>query len=149
MHAAHDGGVGHRQAALGHHLHQVPETELEEELTKSVLESGAQEPPALSTVPRAAFSVPTTLHASLMARLDRLGSAAKDVAQTGATIGREFGLGLLAFVTDLSEPQLREALDRLVRCGRRIIALSEKPASDTIEQWNGLLFRLHERLGMI
>ena len=52
-----------------------------------------------------------------MARLDRLGSAAKEVAQTGAAIGREFGFGLLASVTDLPEPQLREALDRLTNAG--------------------------------
>ncbi len=52
-----------------------------------------------------------------MARLDRLGPAAKEVAQTGAAIGREFGYGLLASVTDLPEPQLREALDRLTNAG--------------------------------
>ena len=88
-----------------------------EELTKAVLESGAQASAALSAVPHPALSVPATLHASLMARLDRLGPAAKDVAQTGAAIGREFGYGLLASVTDLPEPQLREALDRLTNAG--------------------------------
>ena len=88
-----------------------------EELTKAVLESGAQAPAALSAVPHPALSVPATLHASLMARLDRLGPAAKDVAQTGAAIGREFGFGLLASATDLPEPQLREALDRLTNAG--------------------------------
>ena len=44
-----------------------------------------------STEPHLGLSVPATLHASLMARLDRLGPAAKDVAQIGAAIGREFG----------------------------------------------------------
>ncbi len=88
-----------------------------EELTKAVLESGEQAPAALSAVPHPALSVPATLHASLMARLDRLGPAAKDVAQIGAAIGREFGHGLLASTTDLSEPQLREALDRLTNAG--------------------------------
>jgi class 3 adenylate cyclase/tetratricopeptide (TPR) repeat protein len=88
-----------------------------EELTKAVLESGGQGAAALSSVPHPALSVPATLHASLMARLDRLGPAAKDVAQTGAAIGREFGHGLLAPTTDLSEPQLREALDRLTNAG--------------------------------
>jgi hypothetical protein len=53
-----------------------------EELTKAVLESGAQGTAALSAVPHPARSVPATLHASLMARLDRLGPAAKDMAQT-------------------------------------------------------------------
>src|SRR5205823_10175137 len=44
-----------------------------EELTKAVLESGPQSAAALSAVPHPAVSVPATLHASLMARLDRLG----------------------------------------------------------------------------
>jgi class 3 adenylate cyclase/tetratricopeptide (TPR) repeat protein len=88
-----------------------------EELTKAVLESGNQAPASLSSVPHTASSVPATLHASLMARLDRLGSAAKDVAQTGAAIGREFDFELLASTTDMPEPQLREALDRLTNAG--------------------------------
>ena len=70
----------------------------------------AQGAVALSAMPHPALSVPATLHASLMARLDRLGSAAKEVAQTGAAIGREFGYELLASVSDLSPPQLSEAL---------------------------------------
>jgi tetratricopeptide (TPR) repeat protein len=88
-----------------------------EELTKAVLESGAQAAAALSAVPHPALSVPATLHASLMARLDRLGPAAKDVAQTGAAIGREFEFGLLASVTDLPELRLCQALDRLTNSG--------------------------------
>jgi hypothetical protein len=43
----------------------------------------------------------------------RLGPADKEVAQTGASIGHEFGDELLASITDLPEPQLNEALDRL------------------------------------
>jgi tetratricopeptide (TPR) repeat protein len=88
-----------------------------EELTKAVLEAGAQAPAALSAMPQPALSVPATLHASLMARLDRLGPIAKEVAQAGATIGREFRYSLLATITDLPEPQLREALDRLTHAG--------------------------------
>jgi class 3 adenylate cyclase/tetratricopeptide (TPR) repeat protein len=88
-----------------------------EELTKAVLESGAQGAAALSSVPHPGLSVPASLHASLMARLDRLGSAAKEVAQTGAAIGREFGHGLLASATDLPEPQLHDGLDRLTHAG--------------------------------
>jgi class 3 adenylate cyclase/tetratricopeptide (TPR) repeat protein len=88
-----------------------------EELTKAVLEAGAQAPAALSATPPARLSVPATLHASLMARLDRLGPAAKEVAQAGAAIGREFGYGLLASIIDLPESQLREALDRLTGAG--------------------------------
>src|SRR6185369_5503263 len=53
----------------------------------------------------------------LMARLDRLGPAAKEVAQAGAVIGREFSYVLLVSVTDLPDPQLREALERLTSAG--------------------------------
>ena len=88
-----------------------------EELTKAVLESVAQGAAALSVVPHPASSVPATLHASLIARLDRLGPDAKNAAQTGAAIGREFGHELLALVTDLSVPQLHKALDRLTIAG--------------------------------
>ena len=63
-----------------------------EELTKAVLESGLlreQEGCYVLDRPLPSFAIPTTLYASLMARLDRLG-AAKEVAQIGAAIGREF-----------------------------------------------------------
>jgi class 3 adenylate cyclase/predicted ATPase len=102
-----------------------------EELTKAVLESDGQTPAALSSVPHAALSVPATLHASLMARLDRLGLTAKEVAQTGAAIGREFGHDLLASTTDLPEPQLREALDRLTNAGL-LFARGTPPQSNYI-----------------
>jgi class 3 adenylate cyclase/predicted ATPase len=88
-----------------------------EEMTKTVLESGAQAPAALSAMPHWALSVPATLHASLMARLDRLGPTAREVAQAGAAIGREFGFGLLAPISDLPEPRLHEGLDRLTNAG--------------------------------
>ena len=87
-----------------------------EELTKAVLEARAQAPAALSAISHPG-PVPATLHASLMARLDRLGPPAKEIAQTGAAIGREFGYDLLAAAADLPEPQLREALDRLINAG--------------------------------
>jgi class 3 adenylate cyclase/tetratricopeptide (TPR) repeat protein len=88
-----------------------------EELTKAVLEADAQAPAALSTMPHPALSMPPTLHASLMARLDRLGPITREVAQAGAAIGREFSHALLASITDLPEPQLCEALDRLINAG--------------------------------
>ena len=50
------------------------------------------------SVPSARMGVPATLQASLMARLDRLGSAAKGVAQMGAAIGREYSYELAAAV---------------------------------------------------
>jgi predicted ATPase len=73
-----------------------------EELTKSVLESG---------VPL--VGIPTTLHDSLMARLDRLESVRR-VAQTGAAIGREFSYQLLHAVSRLPKDELQAALTRLV-----------------------------------
>jgi class 3 adenylate cyclase len=88
-----------------------------EELTKAVLESSAPAAAVLAAAPHPALAVPATLHASLMARLDRLGPASKDVAQKGAVIGREFAYDLLAATADLPEPQLREALDRLANSG--------------------------------
>ena len=51
-----------------------------------------------------------------MARLDRLGSA-KEVAQIGAVIGREFPHALIAAVARKGEPELRSALDRLIDAG--------------------------------
>jgi predicted ATPase len=57
--------------------------------------------------------IPTTLHDSLMARLDRLASV-RLVAQIGAAIGRQFPYVLLRAVSSLSEDELRAALARLV-----------------------------------
>ena len=51
-----------------------------------------------------------------MARLDRLG-AAKEVAQIGAVIGREFSYGVISAVARKPEPELKSALDRLVGAG--------------------------------
>jgi predicted ATPase len=60
--------------------------------------------------------VPASLHASLMARLDRLGPA-KEVAQFGAAIGREFSHALLAAVVRKPEAEMATALDRLIAAG--------------------------------
>ena len=65
-----------------------------------------------AAVPSPTLAVPASLHASLMARLDRLG-AAKEVAQIGAAIGREFSHALLASVLHQQEAELGLALDRL------------------------------------
>ena len=68
-----------------------------EEMTRAVLEaeSEADAQKTTAAVPPSAIAVPASLHASLMARLDRLGPA-KEVAQIGAVIGREFPHALLA-----------------------------------------------------
>ena len=89
-----------------------------EEMTKAVLElegegearrtDGAVSPPVLA--------VPASLQASLMARLDRLGPA-KEVAQIGAAIGRQFSHALLASVVRQPDAELESALDRLVAAG--------------------------------
>jgi predicted ATPase len=57
------------------------------------------------------------LQASLMARLDRLGSAAREVAQIGAAIGRDFPYQLLLAASQRGEAETRAALDRLVAAG--------------------------------
>jgi class 3 adenylate cyclase/predicted ATPase len=91
-----------------------------EELTKAVLESAGQGDrvgAVLATTSPAAQSVPATLHASLMARLDRLGPAAKEIAQIGAGLGREFGYELIEPVAQRPEPELQAALDQLVDAG--------------------------------
>ena len=69
-----------------------------------------------AAVPSPALAVPASLHASLMARLDRLGSA-KEVGQIGAAIGREFSYALLAAVVAKPEAELQPALDRLMQAG--------------------------------
>ena len=89
-----------------------------EEMTKAVLEAGGQEAAerAVGAIPSPTVAVPASLHASLMARLDRLGPA-KEVAQIGAVIGREFSHSLLTVVSQKEEPELQSALDRLVQAG--------------------------------
>jgi class 3 adenylate cyclase/predicted ATPase len=87
-----------------------------EEMTKAVLEAEGEGAAAhtAAAVPSPALAVPASLHASLMARLDRLGSA-KGVAQVGAAIGREFSHELLTVVLGVSEQELNSALDRLLQ----------------------------------
>jgi class 3 adenylate cyclase/predicted ATPase len=88
-----------------------------EETTKAVLEAegqGAEQ--TVAAIPSPTRAVPASLHASLMARLDRLGPA-KEVAQIGAAIGREFSHALLAAVARKQDAELRSALDRLMEAG--------------------------------
>jgi predicted ATPase len=89
-----------------------------EEMTKAVLEAGSERAArdAVASVPFTAAAVPASLHASLLARLDRLG-AAKRVAQIGAAIGRDFSHALLDAVVGEPEAELDAALDRLVAAG--------------------------------
>ena len=89
-----------------------------EEMTKAVLEAEGEGEArrTVAAVPSPALAVPASLHASLMARLDRLGPA-KEVAQIGAAIGRGFSHTLLAAVAHKPEPDLNPALDRLIEAG--------------------------------
>lgn len=82
-----------------------------EELTKSVLESGVS-----ADEPVTEELIPATLQSSLVVRLDRLDEA-KEIAQVGATIGREFSYDLLAAVLGKTDVEINVALDRLVQSG--------------------------------
>jgi class 3 adenylate cyclase/tetratricopeptide (TPR) repeat protein len=92
-----------------------------EEVTRAVLEAARADAscgktglPIQAKLDRA---VPATLHASLIARLDRIGSTAKEIAQVGAAIGREFSYQLLAATSQRSPSHLQQALTRLVETG--------------------------------
>jgi predicted ATPase/class 3 adenylate cyclase len=88
-----------------------------EELTKTVLETGLlheQGDHYILNRPLPPMAIPTSLHASLMARLDRL-APVREVAQIGAVVGREFSYELLSTVAGLPKERLEEALAQLVR----------------------------------
>jgi predicted ATPase len=87
-----------------------------EELTKAVVEARVQdgdEASTLNLVPPSALAIPATLHASLIARLDRLGAVAREVAQIGAAIGREFSYEVLAPIAQKADMEVQTALSRL------------------------------------
>jgi class 3 adenylate cyclase len=91
-----------------------------EELTKAVLESTRQEGRVAAVMAKksvAALSVPVALHASLIARLDRLGAASKEIAQIGAVLGREFNYELIVPVAQCDRRELEAALDQLTDAG--------------------------------
>src|SRR5262249_36793692 len=87
-----------------------------EEMAKAMLEGG-NAGTAFSRAGTPALMVPPPLQASLMARLDRLGAAAREVAQVGAVLGREFSYELLAAVAQKNAAELDAALDQLVIAG--------------------------------
>ena len=87
-----------------------------EELTKAVLESDAvieHDDRYELAGDLSSLAIPATLRGSLMARLDRLGSA-KEVAQVAAIIGREFSYKLIESICNMSELELGRALHQLV-----------------------------------
>jgi class 3 adenylate cyclase/tetratricopeptide (TPR) repeat protein len=90
-----------------------------EELTKTLLEGGLlreQDGRYVLASALLPLTIPSSLHDSLVARLDRL-AAVKEVAQMGAAIGREFSYGMLAAVAHRTDSELRDALDQLVGAG--------------------------------
>jgi class 3 adenylate cyclase/tetratricopeptide (TPR) repeat protein len=88
-----------------------------EELTKAVVESGtlidAGDHFAM-TGPMPRLAIPTSLHASLLARLDRLAPSAREVAQIGAVLGRQFSHELIGAVAHMPRHILDEALVELM-----------------------------------
>jgi class 3 adenylate cyclase len=87
-----------------------------EEMTKAVLEVESDGEALNAAVPGASLAVPASLHASLLSRLDRLGSA-KEVAKIAAAIGREVPHSLLAAVASKPKEELAFAMDSLSRAG--------------------------------
>ena len=89
-----------------------------EEITKAALEAAAEGTAerAIAAIPQSKIAVPASLHASLMARLDRLGPA-KEVVQIGSALGRQFPHALIAAVARKPEAELQSALERVVRGG--------------------------------
>ena len=91
-----------------------------EELTKMVTESMGSiesirsiESVGATGQPSLPLGIPATLHDALMARLDRLGPA-KEIAQLGATLGRELTYDLLQAVSPVDEAMLQQGLRQLV-----------------------------------
>ena len=87
-----------------------------EELTKSVVESGVltdagDRYTVAGQLP--ALAIPTSLNASLLARLDRL-APVREVAQIGAALGRQFSHALISAVASMPQPQLDDALAQLL-----------------------------------
>jgi class 3 adenylate cyclase/predicted ATPase len=90
-----------------------------EELTKSVVESGILTETGdgyAASRPLTALVIPTTLHASLLARLDRL-APTREVAQIGAALGRSFSHEQISAVLGMPQQQLDDALAQLVHAG--------------------------------
>src|SRR5215813_10581202 len=85
-------------------------------MTKAVLETAETERTRERAAAAVTSPVPASLHASLMARLDRLGSA-KAIAQIGAVIGRGFSHALVAAVVQKSQGDLETGLEQLIAAG--------------------------------
>jgi class 3 adenylate cyclase/tetratricopeptide (TPR) repeat protein len=89
-----------------------------EELTRAVIEAGPGGEALAGAMPLPPSGVPPALHASLVARLDRLGPTAREAAQIGAVLGREFPYELIARVAQpRAQADLQAALGALTGAG--------------------------------
>ncbi|HEU5402208.1 MAG TPA: adenylate/guanylate cyclase domain-containing protein, partial [Terriglobales bacterium] len=88
-----------------------------EQVTRAVLEAADSNAGGSSSPSTPDRQIPSTLQASLIGRLDGLGRAAKEIAQLGAAIGREFSYDLLAAASPRPPAYLDDALYRLVEKG--------------------------------
>ncbi|MEE9254635.1 MAG: adenylate/guanylate cyclase domain-containing protein, partial [Pseudomonadales bacterium] len=88
-----------------------------EELTQTVIESGLLEDRGNHyglAGPLPDLAIPSTLHDSLLARLDRLAAPVREVAQIASVIGREFSYEVLKAVSPLAPNELQDALAMLI-----------------------------------
>ena len=117
-----EGVIGNRSLPVGIRQDIIDRTDgiplFVEEMTKAVLDAEGEGETQRTVVgePASLVAVPASLQASLMSRLDRLGPA-KETAQIGAAIGREFPHMLLAAVVRKPDPELNSDLDRLIGAG--------------------------------
>jgi predicted ATPase/class 3 adenylate cyclase len=87
-----------------------------EELTRTVIESNAIQTTSNESTSVQSLEIPSSLHDSLMSRLDRLQSP-REVAQTAACIGREFSVDLLLAISPVDEVGLNTSLQTLIETG--------------------------------
>jgi predicted ATPase/class 3 adenylate cyclase len=102
-----------------------------EELTKTLLEGTLlreEKGQYILSGPLPTLAIPSSLHDSLMARLDRLGPV-KEVAQIGAAIGREFSYDIVKAVANRPDGRLRDDLNQLVESGLIFHRTGPSPAS--------------------
>ncbi len=88
-----------------------------EELTKAVVESGVLVDGGdryLAAGPVAPLAIPTSLNASLLARLDRL-APTREVAQIAAALGRQFSHQLISAIAAMPQQQVDAGLAQLVQ----------------------------------
>jgi predicted ATPase len=88
-----------------------------EELTRAVIDAGPGGVALAGAASLPSSGVPPALHISLTARLDRLGPGAREIAQIGAVIGRDFAYELLAPIAARSDAELADGLSRLTDAG--------------------------------